>query len=221
LSNVDMAATIAPKSDQLNSDDLIAGPRTITITKVTARVSSPEQPIAVFFEGDNGKPYLPCKSMRRVMVAVWGVNSEAYIGKAMTLYRDPNVLFGGIAVGGIRISHMSGIDGEKSMALSTAKTKRVQYTVAPLVERKAAKPAEKSSEPKLTLLGKNGPTQVAPAKWQSALVDAISKLPFDRAKSIYEDNAEYIEAARATHPEEADRVEAAWQDRRDDAEISI
>ena len=61
----DLSKTIDPKSDQLNSDDLIAGPITIRITKVSANLSSPEQPISIFFEGDNGKPYKPCKSMRR------------------------------------------------------------------------------------------------------------------------------------------------------------
>lgn len=211
-----MAATIAPKSDQLNADDLIAGPRTITITAVKARHSTPDQPIAVHFEGDNGKPYLPCKSMRRVMVAVWGVDPAAYVGQAMTLFRDPSVLFGGIAVGGIRISHMSGIDGAKMMALTASKTKRAQYTVEPLAK---AKP--KPAEPKLTIVGKNGPTQVAAAKWQSALVDAISNLAFDRAKAIYEENKEHIKAAKATHPGEAEAVEAAWQKRRDEAEIDV
>jgi len=32
----DMSLHIAPKSEQLNADDLIAGPRTITITSVSA-----------------------------------------------------------------------------------------------------------------------------------------------------------------------------------------
>jgi hypothetical protein len=31
---LDLSDTIAPKSDQLNADDLIGGPRTITITGI-------------------------------------------------------------------------------------------------------------------------------------------------------------------------------------------
>ena len=68
----DLAKTIEPKSDQLNADDLIAGPRTIVITAVRANAGSAEQPVSISFEGDDGKPYKPCKSMRRVMVHVWG-----------------------------------------------------------------------------------------------------------------------------------------------------
>lgn len=213
-----MAATIAPKSDQLNADDLIAGPRTITITAVKARHSTPDQPIAVHFEGDNGKPYLPCKSMRRVMVAVWGVDPANYVGQAMTLFRDPSVLFGGIAVGGIRISHMSGIDGPKMMALTASKTKRAQYTVEPLANAPKKKAEAKPAGPKLAIVGKNGLTHTSPANWEKTLIGAIQTLPFDKAKAVYDDNAEHIEAAKATHPSEADAVEAAWQKRKDEAE---
>ena len=65
---VDMSQFVAPKSDQLNADDLIAGPRTIRIRGVRG-TENPEQPVSVYFEGDDGKPYKPCKSMRRVMIA--------------------------------------------------------------------------------------------------------------------------------------------------------
>lgn len=127
----DLSTTIAPKSDQLNADDLIAGPKTITVTKVRG-CAEPEQPVAVHFEGDDGKPYKPCKSMRRVMVNTWGADGGAYVGRSMTLYRDDKVAFGGIAVGGIRISHMSHIDREITMALTASRTKRAPYTVKPL-----------------------------------------------------------------------------------------
>lgn len=106
----DLSQTITPKSDQLNADDLIAGPRTIKVTKATVNQGA-EQPASIFFEGDNGKPYKPGLSMRRVLVRAWGVNASAYVGRRMTLYRDDNVKFGGVAVGGIRISHMSDIGG--------------------------------------------------------------------------------------------------------------
>jgi hypothetical protein len=129
---VDMSDTIIPKSDQLNADDLIAGPMTVTITKV-ARASTAEQPIAVNFEGDNGKPYMPCKSMRRVMVFVWGDDASTYAGRSMTLYRDPEVTWGGMAVGGIRISHMSHLDAPMVLALTATKKARKPYKVMPLV----------------------------------------------------------------------------------------
>lgn len=128
----DLSQTIAPRSDQLNSDDLIGGPRTITITKVSACPDSAEQPIAVSFEGDGGKPYKPCKSMRRVLVQAWGADGAAFVGRRLTLYRDPKVKFGGMEVGGIRISHMSHIDREMVMALTETRAKRTPYKVRPL-----------------------------------------------------------------------------------------
>jgi len=129
---LDMTDTIVAKSDQLNSDDLMGGCRTVTITKV-ARASTAEQPIAVSFEGDAGKPYMPCKSMRRVMVTVWGPDAVAYAGRSMTLYRDADVTWGGMAVGGIRISHMSHITEPVTLALTATKKVRKPFRVLPLM----------------------------------------------------------------------------------------
>lgn len=135
----DMASTIIPKSDQLNADDLITGPMTIKITGVTIR-SGTEQPISISFEGDNSKPYKACKSMCRVMVTAWGADSKKYVGRSMTLYRDKAVKWGGMEVGGIRISHMSDIPESMTMALTVTRANKKPFTVKPIVsgERKAA-----------------------------------------------------------------------------------
>lgn len=144
----DMAPTIIPKSDQLNADDLLAGPRTITIREMNVDPGT-EQPVKVFFNGDNGKPYLPCKSMRRVMVALWGPDASAYAGRSMTLYRDPTVTWGGMEVGGIRISHMSHIDKQAVVVLTATKKARKPFTVAPLVvEKPQEKPPQMSDDDK-------------------------------------------------------------------------
>ncbi|CAO4153250.1 hypothetical protein [Methylorubrum aminovorans] len=127
----DLSQTIAPKSDQLNADDLIAGPRTIKVTRVSP-MREPDQPIAIFFEGDGGKPYKPGKSMRRVLVRVWGKDGAAYAGRRMTLYRDDSVMFGGVAVGGIRISHMSDIIESVTLPLTVTRASRKLFTVRPL-----------------------------------------------------------------------------------------
>ena len=127
----DMAQVIIPKSDQLNADDLIAGPITIKITGVSIKGGT-EQPIAISFEGDNGKPYKACKSMCRVIVTAWGADSKKYTGRSMTLYRDPSVKWAGMEVGGIRISHMSDIDSAITMALTMTKASRKPFTVRPL-----------------------------------------------------------------------------------------
>ena len=136
----DMSQVIVPKSDQLNSDDLLASPRTITITKVDIRPGT-EQPVSVFFEGDNGKPWKCCKSMSRVLVRCWGKDSANYIGRSLTLYRDDKVTWGGVAVGGIRISHMSDIDSEIIVPLTANRRERKPYQVKPLANGSASKPA--------------------------------------------------------------------------------
>jgi len=142
---MDITSTLEAKSSQLNTDDLIAGPKTITITKVSA--GSAEQPVAVSFEGDGGKPWYPCKSMRRVLVAAWGADASQYLGRRVTLFRDPSVIYGGIAVGGIRVSHLSHLDGPLSIALTMTRQKRSPYKVVPLPAAPAPAPAAAAASP--------------------------------------------------------------------------
>lgn len=147
----DLSLTIAPRSDQLNADDLIGAPRTITVTKVS-QMREPDQPIAIFFEGDGGKPYKPGKSMRRVLVRVWGSQGADYAGRRMTLYRDDTVQFGGVAVGGIRISHMSGIEQAVTIPLTVTRASRKPFTVRPLLAERnpsGAKPTGEDNRTKL------------------------------------------------------------------------
>ncbi len=121
---------IEPKSNQLNADDLITGPITVTITGVRG-LNSDEQPVEMTLS-DGRKPYYPCKSMRRMLIAVWGPDAKAYVGRRLTLYRDPAVAFGGLTVGGIRISHASHIDAPVLMALTVTRGKKAPYRVLPL-----------------------------------------------------------------------------------------
>lgn len=127
---MDMTETIAPKSDQLNADDLISGPVTVTVERVTA--GNPEQPVDVHLAEFPGRAYRPSKSMRRVLVATWGPEAAAYVGRRMTLYRDPEVKFGGDKVGGIKISALSHIEKRVVMALTVTRGKRSPHVVEPL-----------------------------------------------------------------------------------------
>ena len=152
---IDISKTIAPKSDQLNADDLIAGPKTITVTGI--KLVAEDQPVAIHFEGDDGKPYKPCKSMRRVLIKAWGPNGAAYVGRSMTLFLDEQVRFGGAAVGGIRISHLTEIDKPLSMALTATRGTKKAYTVQPLAVRLADKSALKAVLDQITAAtGKDG-----------------------------------------------------------------
>lgn len=140
--------TIQAKSDQLNAEDLIGGPRTVTVTGVKVSTSE-DQPVSISFQGDNGKPFKPCKTVRRLLVRVWGDNADAYAGRSMTLYLDPSVKYGGMAVGGIRVSHVSHIDAPQKFFLTETRGKKAQITVQPL----KAKPAQQMpQEPDTTAL---------------------------------------------------------------------
>ena len=128
---MDMTPTLAAKSNQLNADDLIAGPMTVKVTEVLPG-SDMKRPVVIHFEGDQGKPYLPNVTMRRVIVAAWGKHSTAYIGRSMTLYRNPEVQYGQERVGGIEVSHMSDIAAPVSIALTVRRGKKAVFTVQPL-----------------------------------------------------------------------------------------
>lgn len=134
----DMTAVIQPKSDQLNADSLLSGPITITVSEVSIRPNT-EQPCSIHYEGDNGKPYKPCKSMARVLVNLWGPDAKQYVGKSLTLYCDPTVTWGGLAVGGLRISHMSHIDKQATMVLTATKGNKKPFVVKPLTNTPAPK----------------------------------------------------------------------------------
>lgn len=122
-----LGSTIIPKSDQLNAEQLLAGSMTITITDV--RAGSDEQPIAIHYAGDEGRPYKPGKTMRKVLVFAWGEDGRQWIGRSLTLYCDSSVKFGGIEVGGIRISHMSHIQKTINVALTSTRGKKAMHSI--------------------------------------------------------------------------------------------
>lgn len=127
---MDITKSTEPKSDQQNFDDYVAGPKTVTVSEV--KRGSAEQPVEVHLVEFPGRPFKPSKSMRRVLVAAWGPEASAYVGRQMTLYGDPTVKFGGIAVGGIRISHLSHIDKPLTLALTVKRGSRAPFVVEPL-----------------------------------------------------------------------------------------
>ncbi|MET0992975.1 MAG: hypothetical protein ABWY20_02370, partial [Mycobacterium sp.] len=127
---MDISATTAPRTDQQNFDNYLAGPKTLTISEVKAGTA--EQPIEIHLVEYPGQPYKPSKSMRRVLVVAWGPEASVYAGRQFTLYGDPTVKFGGSVVGGIKISHLSHIDKPVKVALTVTRGKREQFTVQPL-----------------------------------------------------------------------------------------
>ncbi len=124
----EVRASIVPKSDQLNADDLLTGPITVTITKVLK--GDREQPIVVEIEGH--RPYKPCKTMRRILIASFSDDPKHWVGQQMTLYCDPDVMWAGVKVGGIRISHLSGLDDQRTFLSTQSRGNRIKVTIRPI-----------------------------------------------------------------------------------------
>jgi hypothetical protein len=128
---MDLTESIAPRSDQINADDLIAGPVTYTVREVIAgKAESPFDFLLV----ETDRAYRPSKTMRRVIVNAWGAEAANYGGRQLTLYREPTIQFGGKTVGGIRISHMSHIDGPVEVQAQVTRGKREKFTVQPITQ---------------------------------------------------------------------------------------
>lgn len=159
----DISATTLAKSDQLNADDLLGGP--ITVQVLDAYVAGGEQPVHIHLNGWDKRPYKPSKTMRKVIEHAWGKDMTLYPGRWLTLYRDPNVTYGGQTVGGIKISHMSHIEQPIKLALTERRGKKAPHIVQPLVVTEA----DVMTAPTLEAL-----TALWPHADQNALKDAFT-----------------------------------------------
>lgn len=139
----DVRGTLEAKSDQLNATDIMGIDLVIRIRAVVVG-GGKEQPVAVYFDGDNNRPWKPSKGMRRVLAAGWGWESDNWIGKSVKLHFDASVKYAGKEVGGIRVKAMSGID-QRGMVVVEAinRQQRVPVNVAYLDARMPAYPADK------------------------------------------------------------------------------
>jgi hypothetical protein len=126
----DMSAVIVAKSDQINADDLIAGPRIVTIAGVKISPGT-EQPVQMALEGTD-KLFRPCKTVSRVIVALWGADANQYVGKSLRLFRDPTVTWAGVKVGGIRIDQASHIDAERTLVVKESQKASKVHKIKPL-----------------------------------------------------------------------------------------
>lgn len=131
MANVSQA--MKAKSDQLNYIDIGEGEITIRIESVTV-TNSDQQPVFVYYEGCNNRPYKPSKGMIRVLAGAWGEESDCWVGKSLKLFGDASVTFGKGAVGGLRIRAMSDIPKDGYTAfIQKNRSVRVKQTVPLLV----------------------------------------------------------------------------------------
>ncbi len=129
-----MKITAEPRSDQYNADDLVQGPREFTIAGV--RAGTAEQKYDVLLEGET-RCWRPPLTVLRLLMAAWGDEAANWTGKRVRLYRDPSIRFGKDLTGGIRVSHLSGIDKPLTVALTATRGKRSAHTVEPLPDAPA------------------------------------------------------------------------------------
>lgn len=128
----DISFALEAKSDQLNAVDIMGYEPVIHIRQVV--VKKCEQPVSIFFDGDNNRPWKPSKGMLRILAGAWGRNSKDWVGKYVKLYFEPSVRFGAHEVGGIQIRALSDIDPRGLTFVQVInRNKRVPYYV-PLLE---------------------------------------------------------------------------------------
>lgn len=186
----DMSTVIVPKSDQINAEDFLAGPKTYTIEAVHI-VPGTEQPVNIKLSGEP-RAWRPCKSMSRVLVSAWGADAKVYPGRSVTLYRDPKVKWGGLEVGGIRVSHLSHIERDMVIQLTATKGKRAPHKVQPLAAAVVNHPAADASA--------KSPAE----KWADGFIDAVKAAT----------DAEAIAALKAKHEGKLTDLQAKFPDLR-------
>lgn len=138
----DLSFALEAKSDQLNAVDIMGAEPVIRVREVS--VKKGEQPVSVYFDGDNNRPWKPSKGMLRILAGAWGRESAQWVGKFAQLYFEPTVRYAGQEVGGIRVRALSDIDKRGlTFALAINKQKREPYHVPLLVVQTAEYPADR------------------------------------------------------------------------------
>lgn len=140
---MDIATSLAPRSDQINADDLVAGPMTVTIREVVG--GKGDQPYD-FLLVETERAYRPNVTMRRLISSAWGTtDGDQFAGRRLRLYcakvPDPG---GKGLTNGIRVSHVSHIDKRFEVKLQVTRGKRETFTVEPLIETAPPQPAATS-----------------------------------------------------------------------------
>jgi hypothetical protein len=127
---MDVSNELVALSDQMNAIDL-AQPVTVTILDVFKSPSDKRVHIVTDAYGPS-RPFKPSKTVLRDIAQAWGIESQVWIGRRLTLFNDPTVLWAGSEVGGIRVSAMSHIDKAFEAKHAIARTKSKKVMIQPL-----------------------------------------------------------------------------------------
>ena len=129
---MDISNAIIAKSDQMNAIDLA---QDVTVTILDVIEGPKDQPVHIITDKYGpSRPFKPSVTVLRDVAQAWGLDSGVWVGRRLTLFNDPTVVWAGQEVGGIRVRAMSHIDKafEAKHALSRTKSKKVM--IQPLAD---------------------------------------------------------------------------------------
>lgn len=129
---MDVSNAIVAKSDQLNAIDLVG--RDVTVTIVDVKQGPADQPVHIITDlYGPSRPWKASKTALRDIVQAWGTDSTVWVGRRLTLWNDPSVLWAGKPVGGIRVRAMSHIDApfKANHVITRGKTEQVMIQPLP------------------------------------------------------------------------------------------
>ena len=91
----------------IKKDDLAAGPQRFTIQGISkttfgAKDGRPAEDV-LQLELDDDRQFSLNKTNTKILIGAHGGKTDGWIGKSVILYVDPNVMFGGRLVGGVRV----------------------------------------------------------------------------------------------------------------------
>lgn len=131
------------KSDQINAVDLLGAPLVCQILDVTP--GGADQPVAIKVDA-HPQPWKPSKTSLRVLCACWGNDPQVWIGRWVVLYCEESVKWAGVAVGGIRTSHLSHIEGRKTIMVNETRGKKKPEIVEPYYPQDGSQQQEQAPQ---------------------------------------------------------------------------
>lgn len=153
---MDITEALAPASDQLDAIELTQ-PRTFTIGTGSALGKRDGKTVAEIRFENFDRVWRPSKGMLDVLAACWGTDVREWVGRRVTVYNDPEVMFGKDKVGGVRISHLSHIDKPRSITIRASGA-----------GRKKAWPVQPLKDSPRSESGARGATKAAPTEAEIA-----------------------------------------------------
>jgi hypothetical protein len=136
---MDITQALAPNSDQLDAIELVE-PRTFTIDE-GSRIGKRDGKTVVEMRLVNfDRVWRPSKGMLDVLAACWGLKGTEWVGRRVTVYNDPDVMYGKEKRGGVRISHLSHIEAARDITIRASGAGRKQtWHVEPLPDAPTAR----------------------------------------------------------------------------------